>query len=62
MIDPKQRYQSLVIENREIKDKLERAQRELADSVRTEIELRAEIIRLAGEVRRLTNLSHKSDS
>ena len=55
MIDAKKRYQELITENKKLKDMLEIAQRELADSVLSEIQLRDAVRNLSDEVRRLTN-------
>lgn len=61
MIDAKKRYQELMNENRELKIMLEKAQRELADSVLAEIQLRDEVSSLAKEVRRLSGFDVKTD-
>ena len=55
MIDAKKRYLELITENKKLKDMLEIAQRELADSVLSEIQLRDAVRNLSDEVRRLTN-------
>ncbi len=55
MIDAKKRYQELIAENQKLKNMLEIAQRELADSVLAEIQLRDEVTNLSNEVRRLTS-------
>ena len=61
MIDAKKRYQELMNENRELKIMLEKAQRELADSVLAEIQLRDEVSSLTKEVRRLSGFDVKTD-
>ena len=53
MFDPKSRLRALAEENKDLKEKLERAQRELAESVRTEVELGAAIRRLNDELEQL---------
>ena len=53
MFDPKSRMRALAKENKDLKEKLERAQRELAESVRTEVELGAAIRRLSDELDQL---------
>lgn len=62
MIDAKKRYQELVSENTRLKDTLEKSQRELADSVLAEIQLREEVTKLSKEVRRLAKLATNKTS
>tara|TARA_R110002074_G_scaffold153487_1_gene308644 strand:- start:27 stop:215 length:189 start_codon:yes stop_codon:yes gene_type:complete len=62
MIDAKKRYQELVNENTRLKDTLEKSQRELADSVLAEIQLREEVTKLSKEVRRLAKLATNKTS
>ena len=53
MIDVRRRMQQLVEENKALKAALEKAQSELAESVRCEIEYAHEITRLRNEIRRI---------
>jgi len=53
MFDPKSRLKALLEENKKLKEKLDRAQHELAESVRTEVELGVAIRRLSGELEAL---------
>ena len=62
MIDANKRYQELVNENTRLKDTLEKSQRELADSVLAEIQLREEVTKLSKEVRRLAKLATNKTS
>ena len=66
MIDPKQtrerKIEELTKENEALREQVDRAQRELADSVRAEIELGAEIVRLRRELQELQDSLKSSTS
>ena len=53
MIDVQRRMQELIEENKALKAALEKAQSELAESVRCEIEYAHEVTRLRNEIRRI---------
>ncbi len=57
MIDAKKRLGDVVKENALLKEKLETAHRELAESVRSEIELKIAVARLAEELQLLKKSS-----
>ncbi len=61
MIDANKRYQQIIVENKQLKKMLETAQRELADSVLSEIQLREEITRLSKQVQKLKNTDNTRD-
>ena len=61
MIDANKRYQQIIVENKQLKKMLETAQRELADSVLSEIQLREEITRLSKQVQKLQNTDNTRD-